>query len=254
MNNIQSFLTKHPRYQFSTQYAPVGREMNSVVGFFNYYDQVFRGSGIGVTLHLIFFDGSGRETAWRAIYVPPNAAVQFDARQEGIECDGMVAVAAVPDCDINAINAGRIQIRARVNTGFYVKWENNRGGRDLMHEWSPVQTVSVDQARHHVGFIRVQPEVEHGLILMNPVVAKDAESVPRLVIRESGKSSAIAEARLDPIPPMGTQVVRFSTVFPSFASLLSTGVSLVVDVVAENLSAPLTAEWHGQGDFHFHHI
>lgn len=254
MSKIQSFLAEHPRYPLSTQYAPVDEGMNCVVGFFNYYDQVFRGSNTAATLHLIFLDKDGNPTAERAIRVPANGSLQFDARAEGITCDGMVAVAAVPEGDIDAINTGRVQVKPRVNTGFYVKWENAGGGRDLMHEWTSVQAAAVARAKHHVGFIKTQCEIEHGLVLMNPVAAGGAVSVPSLVLRESGQSVALAQVKLDPIPPMGTRVVRLSSVFPDFARRLASVRPLVVDVVAGNLSAPLTAEWHGQGDFHFHHI
>lgn len=254
MSKIQSFLAEHPRYPLSTQYAPVVGDMNCVVGFFNYYDQVFRGSGTAATLHLIFLDRDGNVAAERAIRVPPNGSLQFDARAEGITCDGMVAVAAVPEGDIDAINAGRVQVKSRVNTGFYVKWENDSGGRDLMHEWTSVQAAPVARAKHHVGFVKAQCEIAHGLVLMNPVAAAGAASVPSLVLRESGRPAALAQATLDAIPPMGTRVVRLASVFTDFASRLASGRALVVDVVAENLSAPLTAEWQGKGDFHFHHI
>lgn len=254
MSKIQSFLAEHPRYPLSTQYAPVGGGMNCVVGFFNYYDQVLRGSGTAATLHLIFLDRDGNATAERAIRVPPNGSLQFDAGAEGITCDGMVAVAAVPEGDIDAISAGRVQVKPRVNTGFYVKLENAGGGRDLMHEWTSVQAAPVARAKHHVGFIRAQSDIEHGLVLMNPVATAGAVSVPTLVLRESGQPTALAQTKLDPIPALGTRVVRLSSVFPDFAGRLASGRPLVVDVVAENLSGPLTAEWHERGDFHFHHI
>jgi hypothetical protein len=254
VSKIHSFLAEYPRYPLSTQYAPVGGGMNCVVGFFNYFDQIFRGSNTAATLHLIFLDKDGTPTAERALRVPANGALQFDARREGIACDGMVVVAAMPEGDIDTINAGRVQVKPRVNTGFYVKWENAGGGRDLMHEWTSVQVAPLPKATHHVGYIRAQCEIEHGLVLMNPVAAEGATSVPSLVLRESGRSAALAKAMLDPIPSMGTRVVRLSSVFPDFATRLASGRPLVVDVVAENLSAPLTAEWHGQGDFHFHHI
>ena len=254
MSKIQTFLAEHPRYPLSTQFAPVGGDMNCVIGFFNYYDQVFRGSETAATLYLIFLDRGGNEIAERAIRIPANGSLQFDAGADGIICDGMVAVAAVPERDIDAINIGRVQVKQRVNTGFYVKWENDSGGCDLMHEWTSVQAAPVALAKHHVGFIKAQYEIEHGLVLMNPVAAGGAVSVPLLVLRESGQSTELAQATLDAIPPMGTRVVRLSSVFPDFASRLASGRPMVVDVVAENLSAPLTAEWHGQGDFHFHHI
>ena len=254
VSTIQSFLTEHPRYPLSTQYAPVGGGMNCVVAFFNYYDQVFRGSNTAATLHLIFLDKDGDLTAEREIRMPANGSLQFDALAEGITSDGMVAVAAVPEGNIDAINVGRVKLKPRVNTGFYVKWENTGGGRDLMHEWTSVQTEPVARMKHHVGFIKAQSVIEHGLVLMNPVAAAGAVSVPSLVLRESGQSAALAQATLAPIPPMGTRVVELSSVFPDFARRLASGRPLVVDVVAENLSAPLTAEWHKQGDFHFRHI
>jgi hypothetical protein len=211
---IRSFISKHPGYALSSQYAPVSGGMNSVIGFFNYYDQVFRGSNTDVTLHLVFFDKQGREAAVRALQVPANGAVQFDARQEGIVSDGMVVVAAVPNRDIHEINGGRVRIKPRVNTGFYIKWENAAGGRDLMHEWTSIQSAPVAPARHHVGFVRASCEIEHGLVLMNPVAADGAVSVPRLLLRESGSRRVIADVTLDPIPPMGTLVVKASSVFP----------------------------------------
>jgi hypothetical protein len=254
VSTIRSFMARHPGYALSSQYAPVSGGMNSVIGFFNYYDQIFRDSNTDVTLHVMFFDRQGCETAVRTLEVPANGAVQFDAAREGIESDGMVAVAAVPNRDIHEINAGRVRIKPLVNTGFYIKWENAAGGRDLMHEWTSIQSAPVAPARHHVGFVRAGREIAHGLVLMNPVAADNAVSVPRLQLRESGSWSVIADVKLDPIPPMGTQVVKASSVFLDFDRLLASGRTLVVDVVAQNLSAPLTAEWHAQGDFHIHHI
>lgn len=254
MNTINSFLLKNPRYPLSTQYAPVSDVMNCVISFFNYFDQIFRNSNTAVTLHLFFFDKYGNSSAQRVIQVAANESLQFDARAEGVISDGMVAVAAIPESNIDLVNTSGIKIRSNINTGFYIKWENLNGGCDLMHEWTPVQTTSIPLAKHHIGFIAAQSKIDHGLILMNPVAQTGAVSRPLLVLRESGQSASLAKKSLEPIPALGTQVLHLSSIFPDFPDRIASGQPLILDIIAENLSPPLTAEWNGQGDFHFHHI
>lgn len=254
MSTLSWLLADYPGFGFSTQFGPANDTFNTVIGFSNYYGQVFRDNEIPVNLHLIYFDADGNETAAREVRVPHGGAVQVDAAAEGISSDGMIAVSAIPDADIVAINNGRVNLKSPITTGFYIKWESPQGGRDIMHEWAAMGTTPSGPATQHAGFIRAAEDIEHGFVLMNPIANKDAISNPRLVLRESGQSVSLSEITLDPIPSMGSRIVLLAKHFPDFNTRLNDGASLVVDVIAENLAPPLTIEWHPRGDFHIHHL
>jgi hypothetical protein len=254
VSTLANLITQNPEYRFATQFAPANGRLNSVIGFFNYYDQVFRDAAISVTLHMVFYDAAGNECSAHSVKVGPNDAVQFDARANGVDSDGMVAVAAIPDLDIQKINNSKLKLRSSITTGFYIKWENEQGGRDIMHEWAALRSKPLGEATHHIGFVRVATPIEHGVVLMNPVSMAGAASLPRLRLRESGSRRTLAESNVEPIPAMGSRTIKLTDHFPDFSQRLEAGAVLVVDVMAENLSPPLTMEWHPCGDFHIHHL
>ena len=118
-------------------------------------------------------------------------------------------------------------------------------GRALAHAFAGHGMKVVLADVNEVSMRAVEAELAEGGTEVLPVVCDTSLEA---------EVHALAQATLAPIPPMGTRVVELSSVFPDFARRLASGRPLVVDVVAENLSAPLTAEWHKQGDFHFRHI
>jgi hypothetical protein len=254
VSTLANLIAQHPAYQFATQFSPSNERMNSVIGFFNYYDQVFRDATIPVTLHMVFYDATGIECSAHSVKVGPNSAVQFDARANGVDSDGMVAIAAIPDLDIYKINNNKLKLRSSITTGFYIKWENEQGGHDIMHEWAALRSRPLGETIHHMGFVRAAMPIEHGVVLMNPVLMAGEASLPKLRLRESGSRRTLAESNVEPIPAMGSRSIKLTDHFPDFSQRLEDGAVLVVDVIAENLSPPLTMEWHPCGDFHIHHL
>jgi hypothetical protein len=254
MSTIQTLLASEPHVEFSSQYAPVEESMNSIICFINYYDQVFKESKTDVALHLIFFDANGVETGYKQLSISANDAIQFNPKSEGFQSNGMVAVAAVPKKNIHEINKGSLKIRNKVGTGFYIRWENPNGGKDLMHEWAALQMQHLSEETHHIGIVNTTQHIDHGVILMNPIADAYAVCRPTLHLRAPGTKEVIESITLEPIPSLGTRFIKYSDVLSKFNNTLKSDKKLVIDVIAENMSPPLTAEWNKFGDFHFHHI
>lgn len=254
MSIIQTLLSNEPEFEFSTQYAPVEDSINSIICFINYYDQIFKESNTDVSLHLVFFDKNGSETGYKKLDIAANDAVQFNPKLEGIQSDGMVAVAAIPQKNIHEINKGGLQIRNKIGSGFYIRWESDSGGKDLMHEWAAIQQFHLPREVHHIGISKTTHNIEHGVIIMNPVVDSKAISKPTINLRVSGKKEIIETVSLEPIPPLSTRVIKYSDILTKFNKTLTDEKSLIIDIIGENMSPPLTAEWNRFGDFHFHHI
>lgn len=249
-------LREQPQFEFATQYAPVGKGWNTVIGFFNYFGQVFRQTPTAVKVQAVFFDAQGQERASHEVAVKANDAVQIDARALGVESDGLVAVRAIPEIDIHTLADGKVKLRKHIGTGFYVSWEHDGGFRDVMHEWNAATPEALKPSTQYAGFRAHADLTAQGLILMCPVLAERSNQGEPLshpcieVLDARGKTLHTMHAA---VPSMGTTQIELSMI-PAFAQQMREAGQAVVKVSAAQLAGAFTREQHRSGDFHIHHL
>ena len=243
----------YPQFALTSQYAPIGGNINSIIAFHNYFEQIFPNVKTDVTLNLFYLNSSGIEVENFSLQVPSNSSIQFDASNEGIKSDGLVVIAAVPNKNIQQIKSANMKIKSQITTGFYIRWEGKNETFDTMHEWSLVSLSPSEEKIHHIGILN-KNYIDYGLILMNTNVDKKYFSNPRLRLMSPKRSEILGEFTLEKIPSMGTSVVALKDIFPDIDYLLKKNSSLVIDLLSSNLAPPLTVEWHAAGDFHIHHL
>jgi len=254
MTHLRNRLQHHPGVAFASQYVQVQGSWNSFISFHNYFDEVFGGEQISSRLELVFHDANGHETYFHEVEVGPGASIVVDCKTAGLKSDGIVAVRAVPQADLQKLAAGRFKIRAQVSTGFYVTWDWDGRFRDTMHEWADVSTSVGIRNVQHVGFAANSINIEHGVVLMTPSTEKSRVTSLDLSLHTDRAVCAGKTVSLPSLPAMGSRVVKMSEVFPDFKALLAHYGRLVLSVNSDQAAPPLTAEWHPSGDFHFHHI
>lgn len=255
MNSLIHMLDARPGYGFSSQYGPTTLELNSIIGYSNYFGQVFRDQKIPVDLHLVLFDRNGVETACQTIPVEADGGIQVNCRDLVVDSDGMIAVSAVPRVDIATINGGKLKLKECITTGFYIEWYGNGGGRDIMHEWAGVRRTPSPTQTFVIGVAHSRQPLRHGLILMNPVVGcEQSTAVQPQVSVSTPDRRQLGKATLADIPSMGSTEVDLSGLFAGFDAWLVEHGKLIVQVVSANLAPPLTLERHASRDFHIHHL
>lgn len=249
---IKNFINSYPEFALNSQYAPVGSDINSTIAFHNYFEQIFPNVEIDVTLNLFYLNSHGVEVGNFSLQVPSNSSIQFDASKENIKSNGLVIIAAVPNKKIEKLKPANMKIKSKISTGFYIKWEGKNKTFDIMHEWSSVSLLPIEEKIYHIGILSKE-YIKYGLILMNTIFDKKCLSFPRLRLMNR-KREVFGEIKLGKIPSMGSIVVALNDIFPDIDFLLKKNSSLVIDLFAENLAPPLTVEWHTSGDFHIHHL
>jgi hypothetical protein len=254
MSQLRDRLRHHPGVAFASQYALAEGPWNSLVSFHNYFDEVFPGKHVAVTLELAFHDATGRETLFHETEVRPGTSAVIDCKALGLESNGIVAVSAVPQADLHTLAEGRFRIRTQLSTGFYITWDRDGRFRDTMHEWADVSTSAGTRNVQHIGFATSSVEIEHGVVLMNPSTETASGTSLELSLRADRGGRVGKVVSMPALPAMGSRVVRMSEAFPGFNVLLAQHGRLVLSVTSMHSSPPLTAEWHPSGDFHFHHI
>lgn len=254
MQMLPEFMRAHPGFAIPTQYSLGPDFGNTVICFHNFYGQVFPDRETDVDLNLGFFDSEGKQVAFFTQPVKTNGFLQFDTREHDIRVSGIVAVAAIPRFDLNTMNEGKVKLRAKIGTGFYVVWQDARGHADTMHEWADVRaSASPSQNLRFVIDNKSSRIARHGLILTNPTLATDGAAEPSLMIYSKDRR-VLGKKKMPNIPPMGSRRVEFLELFPEFHVWLSRYGSLAVQVSGRNVIEPLTMETHVSGDFHIHHI
>lgn len=255
MSQLRERIQRHPGVAFASQYALAEGPWNSLVSFHNYFDEVFPGKQVAVTLELAFHDVDGRETLFHEAEVAPGTSTVIDCKELGVSGNGIVAVSAVPRADLQALADGKFKIRTQVSTGFYMTWDRDGRWRDTMHEWADVTTSVSSRNVQHIGFSASSVNIEHGVVLMNPSIEAASTTGLELSLSTTNRGGRVAKAvSLPTLPAMGSRVVRMAEVFPGFSALLAQHGRLVLSVTSAHAAPPLTAEWHPSGDFHFHHI
>lgn len=254
MIRLEELLNAWPGFEFPTHFClaePMGR---SVVCFQNFYDQIFRDTDVPVDLQLFGFDTAGNQVGALALKVGTGEAVQVPSSELGMREPGLIALAALPRFDLRRLAQGKLRVKRRVGTGFYVIWQDARGHVDTMHEWLSATLGPRASQTFYVVFDHANGQIaRHGLVLMNPVLDRRAKATPRLsVYTRAGRT--LASIQVLPLSGMASRIVYLDEVFPLFPNLLASEGVLGVRVQSLNLAEPFTLELQRSGDFHIHHI
>jgi hypothetical protein len=255
MMRLEDALQASPGFEFPTHFCLAGAAGQSLVCFQNFYDQIFRDTDVPVELQLFGFDPGGKQVGAFAQRLATGESVQIAADRElGMREPGLIAVAALPRFDLQRLAQGRLRVKPRVGTGFYMIWQDRAGHVDTMHEWLAASPRALRRQTFYVVFDHAAGRIgRYGLVLMSPVLDRAAIATARLALyTRTGRTLATAE--LPPLGAMGSRIVYLDEVFAPFGELLAQHGVLGVRVEARNLVEPFSLELQRSGDFHIHHI
>lgn len=254
MSALKKLMRKYPGYTFTSQYCLVRDEWNTLLSFFNYYEQVFPGQGIVARLLLVFHDEQGNELKVYEQEVSAGSTAQVDARKLGLNQSGLVTVAAVAMANLEELAAGKFKVNASIPTSFYVTWDCANSARDMMHEWEGVAESRPAISTHHAGLKYSELIADYGFMLTNPNLAPSPGGKDLLTLRSATNGKIIGRAEMNRLLPMGSKIIKFKDYFPNIDVQLQEHDQMVIDLTTSAHAAPLTAEWYKSGDFHFHHL
>lgn len=254
MQRLEEVLAAWPGFEFPTHFCLTGAMGESLVCFQNFYDQIFRDTDVAVDLHLFGFDPSGNQVGALALRLGTGEAVQVPASELQMTEPGLIAVAALPTFDLHRLAHGRLQVKRRVGTGFYVVWRDSRGHLDTMHEWLAVSAAPISARTFYVVFDHSEGRIgRYGLVLMSPVLDRSTRATARLSLyTRDGRT--LASAAAPELSGMGSRIVYLDELFPAFVERLAENGVLGVRVDSRNLVEPFSVELQRSGDFHIHHI
>ena len=252
-NSLAALLAAHPGFEFPTQFCLAGTSGRSTICFHNFYDQVFRDADVPVDLHICAFTPRGEPAGTVSRLVPTGQAVQVPAEELGMSEPGLVAVAALPRFDLARLAEGKLKLKRRIGTGFYMIWEDGAGHVDTMHEWLGIADEPLGARRFHVVFDHAGGRIaRHGLVLMCPVMTPSTADCRITVYTAAGRSLGSADG--PHLNAMGSRIVDLDEIFPRFADWLAAEGALGVRLDCTNLVEPLSLERSRSGDFHLQHI
>jgi hypothetical protein len=254
MTQLADLLNAQPGFEFPTHFCLAGAMGRSLVCFHNFYDQIFRDADVPVDLHLFGFDAGGSQVGDLQLKVGTGEAVQVPVTELGMTHPGLIALAALPRFDLRRLAQGKLRIKRRVGTGFYIIWQDGKGHIDTMHEWLAVSPQRLPAQTFYVVFDHALGRIaRYGLVLMSPVLDRAENGSARLsVYTHAGRTLMTADA--PPLPPMGSKLVYLDELFPTFEHSLAAEGVLGVRVDVRNLVEPFSLELQRSGDFHLHHI
>lgn len=254
MYKFEEFLIKNPNYGLSSQYGFCDGDFNTIISFYNYYDQIFPDYKVDVNLNLFFFDKYGNQADHREIFVGYKEKINFDFRKNKIKNSGIFALAAVPVDDLSSYNKNNLKIKKIISTGYYVKWENNFGFNDIMHEWDLLTINKINKKKFYVSYYLNKPNLYNNLILMNTVFHDSFIANPILRLINKSKSIIEGEIKLGSMKPMSSKIILLDDCFNNFNKKIRNDEILIVEVESENLTEPMTFQVYNNGDFHIHHM
>lgn len=254
MQRLEDLLAAHPGFEFPTQFCLAGAAGRSTVCFHNFYDQVFRDADVPVELQLAGFGPQGDQVGSVSRGLAPGEAVQIGQEELGMTEPGLVVVAALPRFDLQRLAQGKLRLKSRIGTGFYMIWHDGAGHVDTMHEWLGVSGRVLGQRNFFVVFDHAEGRIaRHGLVLMCPVLERSASAEARLSVY-TGAGRTLGSAAAPPVAPMGARIVHLDELFPQFGHWLAAEGSLGVRISGRNLVEPFSFERQRSGDFHIQHI
>jgi hypothetical protein len=252
-NSLAELMAANAAFEFPSQFCLAGAAGRSTVCFHNFYDQVFRDADVPVDLHVFGFGPQGEAAGAVRRSLGTGEAVQIFSEDLGMAEPGLVAVAALPRFDLARLAAGKIRLKRRIGTGFYMIWQDAGGHVDTMHEWLGVGTQPLGARRYHVVFDHAGGRLaRRGLVLMCPTL-REGSGAARLTVY-TARGRVLGSSDSEALPPMGSRIVDLDERFPRFAEWLAAEGALGVRLDCTNLVEPLSLERSRSGDFHLQHI
>lgn len=256
---IESFVNANPRFEVATNYYKTSDSFSTVVSFYNYYQEIFPAMETPVVLHFFVFDKNGNQIAYHNEKLDSGAFIQKNIKDIcGTKSEeGMVGVAAIPSFNLEETAQGKIPLRPKISTGFYMTWFDNQSHVDIMHEWNTVVLNETTEKKSYLSYEYHDGKIKPFVILMNTSIGNSewasAEPKLELYVSNKGKINILSSHNLEPIPAMGTRVVDIFKTLPKGEELFRTHKTLGLLVSSRNIPLPLTMELHECGDFHIHH-
>jgi hypothetical protein len=251
--SLAELLAANPGFEFPSQFCLAGSTGRSTVCFHNFYDQIFREAAVPVTLHVLAFGPGGRPAGAVRRVVGTGDCAHVDSEQLGLKEPGLVVAAALPNFDLERLAEGKLRLKRRIGTGFYMIWQDAAGHVDTMHEWLGVSERPLRARRYHVVFDHAAGRLDrHGLVLMCPVLGAGPGEAMLTVYRAAG--GTLGAARVPAVEPMGSRIVELEELFSDFGRWLAAEGALGVRLDCTNLVEPLSIEHSRSGDFHLQHI
>jgi hypothetical protein len=251
---LEDFVKTRPDFEFPTHFCLAGAMGHTSVCFQNFYDQIFRDTDVPVDLHLFGFDGTGSQVGELVMKIGTGEAVQVPCGNLGMQEPGLIAVSALPRFDLHRLAQGKLRVKRRVGTGFYLIWQDAKGHVDTMHEWLGATLGPRARESFYAVFDHADGRIaRYGLVLMSPVLDRLAQATPQLSVY-TRKNRTLMSSFVPPLLGMASRIVYLDEVFPTFASVLANEGALGVRVQSTNLVEPFTVELQRSGDFHIHHI
>lgn len=252
--SLAELIAAHPDFEFPSQFCLAGAAGRSTLCFHNFYDQIFRDADVPVELHVLGFDAQGQPAGMARRSLATGEAVQIDSDELGLREPGLMVAAALPRFDLARLAEGKLRLKRRIGTGFYMIWQDAEGHVDTMHEWLGVTTQPIGHRRYHVVFDHAGGRLDrYGIVLMCPTLDASVRGEASIsVYAASGKTFGSVETpRLN---PMGSRIVDLAELFPRFADWLAAEGALGVRLDCRNLVEPFSLERSRSHDFHIQHI
>lgn len=252
---LEEFVLKHPNYETPFQYYKTGDGWETSVCFYNYFDQIFPKDNVSAALHLFYFDVNGKQIAYGLENFSVHESKQVKSSQFIGSGEGVVAVAAVPDGDIEKLAEGKFLLRNPISTGYYVMWENlNSGTIDISHELQNFVKKETPMVPQYFNFNASSSNLQRKMIVINSHIDPVAGRItPTYKVFKN--SQFVVEYRPGvEIRGRGLQIVDLDEIAKNTGQDFKSTDQITVCADTQNVTMPMTFESVNGQDFHMHHI
>jgi hypothetical protein len=252
---IEDFNLKYPNYETPVQYYKTGNGWETTVCYYNYFDQIFPKEVLGVSLHLFYFDTNGNQIAYGIERFAVHESKQIKSSQFVKSGEGLVAVAAVPDGDLEKLAEGKFVLRSLISTGFYVIWENiNTNSIDQSHELQDFVKHRTGVVPQYFNFNASASDVKRKMIVINSHINPAAGKViPKFKVFKNSRFIADFNPHYE-IFGRGVKIIDLDEIAKSIGHEFRSQDQITVCAITENVTMPMTFESLNDRDFHMHHI
>ena len=253
---IEDFVQQNKQFEIPTQYYRVGKDWETYVCFYNYFDQIFPKDDVGVTLHLFFFNLNGEQIAYGTEKLSVHDSRSVACSRFLAEGEGLVAAAAIPEKDLAPLAEGKFNLRGQISTGYYTMWESKQTKTmDISHEWASLQkTPGSREHVFHSNFNASSTDLQRQLIVINPNLKfEEGSSVPSFKIYKNSKFVGNFSPELK-MHGRAVQVLDVDQVLKTLNISLDVSDNIAVSTIGKNITVPLTVENIRGSDFHIHHV
>ncbi|MBY0451716.1 MAG: hypothetical protein K2P92_01690 [Bdellovibrionaceae bacterium] len=252
---IEDFLLKYPNYETPFQYYKTGHGWETSICFYNYFDQIFPKENISTALHLFYFDAGGKQIAYGLENFSVHESKQIKSSQFVNSGEGVVAVAAVPEGNIEKLAEGKFTLRNSISTGYYVVWENlNSGTIDISHELQNFVKTETPAVPQYFNFNASSSELKRKMIVINSHIDPALGQItPTYKVFKNSRFIADYRPGVE-ISGRGLKIVDLEDIAKSIGHVFKSEDQITVCAATKNVTMPMTFEAVNDQDFHIHHI